>query len=144
MKQNQQTQPGTRETLRECEEPGSKYGPKHSQILEDRGTSYHNSAEETLPRGRSQLSCSARPSDSLGQSARRHLRRTSSVYGQSVQKWNGWSSETEPTRKKKTKNKTLLCAAQQPHHLTFCLFFMAVHNRPLAVNASSLAGHWPR
>lgn len=79
MKQNQQTQPATRETLRESEESGSKYGPKHSQILEDRGTSYHNNAEETLPRRRSRLSFPARPSDSLGQSARRHLWQTSSV-----------------------------------------------------------------
>lgn len=32
------------------ENPGQHTAPKHSQILEDRGTSYHNSAEETLPR----------------------------------------------------------------------------------------------
>lgn len=32
------TQPGTRETLRESEELESKYGTKHSQILEERGT----------------------------------------------------------------------------------------------------------
>lgn len=76
------TQPGTEETLRESEEPGSKYGPKHSHILEDRGKSYHNSVKETLLQEGHSSAFLLGPSHSLGQSARRHLEQMSSVYSQ--------------------------------------------------------------
>lgn len=38
IKTKKKLQPGTRETLRESEDLESKYGPKHSQILKERGT----------------------------------------------------------------------------------------------------------
>lgn len=88
--QSKPMQPVTRETLRESGESGSKYGPKRSQTLEHRGTSYDKSVEETV-RGEGHSSASLH----VGESGPKGTQTSGAdaKCGRSEQKWNSCSSE---------------------------------------------------